>query len=115
MLRRHPPAVACRGVIVCCLRFVAPVAANLEVGVVVRAAVLKRNDVLDVPIVSRGQLALADVAATAARLENGGPPLRRHRSALGVLKGMHQYPREGVVSARWTLQPLYSRWRKQSS
>lgn len=86
MLGRHAPAMASGGMILSRFWAMAPVAADLKVRVVVGAAVLKRNDVLDVPIISRRQLAPAHVAAPSACLENCGSTLRRHAAPAHVLE-----------------------------
>jgi len=70
--------------ILCRLRFVTPGAEKLQVVVFVGAAVLKGNPVVDVPIVSRLELAPATGTLSAGRFKDPQSPQWRHAAARGV-------------------------------
>lgn len=57
MLRRHTATVPGERVIIRCLVFVAPIADDPKVAIVVGASEFERQRMVDVPIVSRAELA----------------------------------------------------------
>ena len=71
------------------LKDVATFTTRSEVGIVIRAAVLKRDNVIDLVVIGWVQLAFADVAVPVVRGEYPGDPLFRHGSALVVHEGVH--------------------------
>ena len=81
MLCCHAPAVAGSRMIIGRFFDVAPVAAWSQVRVIICAAGFERDDVIDVPIISRAKTALAFVATSAGSLEHTRSTLRRHAPA----------------------------------
>lgn len=79
--------MTCQRYIVGCFFLVAPRASRSQIVVVVSAAITESYHVLNLVIVGRPELSLADMAAPPARLKNAESALFSHAAALLVDEG----------------------------
>lgn len=89
MFCRHPSPVPSKRVVICCFVSVAPFTARRDIVVVVRAAILERDDVICIPIICRAELAAAFVAPAISRVKYRCAALRRHAAPRVMLKSAH--------------------------